>query len=87
MVIGGGATGSGVAWDLTLRGLNVILVEMGDVARHDGPEGDRPGAGKTIVDAWPESEFGGGSSTRKVAKMEEVDRRYHGAPAAFGGSS
>jgi glycerol-3-phosphate dehydrogenase len=32
VVIGGGATGSGVAWDLTLRGLNVTLVEMGDVA-------------------------------------------------------
>lgn len=32
VVIGGGATGSGVAWDLTLRGLSVALVEMGDVA-------------------------------------------------------
>ena len=34
---------------------------------------------KTIVDAWVESEFGGGSSARKVEKMEEIDRRYHGA--------
>lgn len=32
VVIGGGATGCGVAWDLTLRGLDVTLVEMGDVA-------------------------------------------------------
>jgi glycerol-3-phosphate dehydrogenase len=32
VVIGGGATGLGVAWDLTLRGLRVTLVEMGDVA-------------------------------------------------------
>src|ERR687893_3019960 len=32
VVIGGGATGTGVAWDLTLRGLRVTLVEMGDVA-------------------------------------------------------
>lgn len=32
VVIGGGATGAGVAWDLTLRGLRVTLVEMGDVA-------------------------------------------------------
>jgi glycerol-3-phosphate dehydrogenase len=32
VVIGGGATGTGVAWDLTLRGVRVTLVEMGDVA-------------------------------------------------------
>ena len=32
VVIGGGATGCGLAWDLTLRGLDVTLVEMGDVA-------------------------------------------------------
>ena len=32
VVIGGGATGTGVAWDLTLRGLGVTLVGMGDVA-------------------------------------------------------
>jgi glycerol-3-phosphate dehydrogenase len=32
VVIGGGATGTGVTWDLTLRGLRVTLVEMGDVA-------------------------------------------------------
>jgi glycerol-3-phosphate dehydrogenase len=31
VVIGGGATGAGVAWDLTLRGLDVTLVEMGDM--------------------------------------------------------
>ena len=36
---------------------------------------------KTIVDAWLESEFSGGSSARKVAKMEEIDRRYHEAEA------
>ncbi len=34
---------------------------------------------KLVVDAWLESEFGGGSSARKVEKMEEVDRRYHQA--------
>jgi ribose 5-phosphate isomerase B len=32
---------------------------------------------KTILDAWLESEFSGGSSARKVAKMEDIDRRYH----------
>ena len=31
LVIGGGATGLGVAWDLTLRGVKVILIEMGEV--------------------------------------------------------
>ncbi len=36
-----------------------------------------PELAKTIVDAWLEAEFSGGSSARKVAKMEEIDRRYH----------
>jgi glycerol-3-phosphate dehydrogenase len=31
LVIGGGATGLGVAWDLTLRGVQVTLIEMGEV--------------------------------------------------------
>ncbi len=31
VVIGGGATGAGVAWDLALRGVKVTLVEMGDM--------------------------------------------------------
>ncbi|MGH3089058.1 MAG: ribose 5-phosphate isomerase B [Rubrobacteraceae bacterium] len=38
-----------------------------------------PELAKTIVDAWLESEYGGGSSARKVEKMEEIDRRYHHA--------
>lgn len=32
LVIGGGATGGGLAWDAALRGLRVVLVEMGDLA-------------------------------------------------------
>ncbi len=32
LVIGGGATGGGLAWDAALRGLRVILAEMGDLA-------------------------------------------------------
>ncbi|MBV8953774.1 MAG: FAD-dependent oxidoreductase, partial [Solirubrobacterales bacterium] len=32
LVIGGGATGAGVAWDASLRGLDVVLVERGDLA-------------------------------------------------------
>lgn len=31
LVIGGGATGLGTAWDLALRGLSVAVAEMGDV--------------------------------------------------------
>ena len=31
LVIGGGATGLGTAWDLALRGLDVAVAEMGDV--------------------------------------------------------
>ncbi|MGC9220197.1 MAG: anaerobic glycerol-3-phosphate dehydrogenase subunit GlpA [Solirubrobacteraceae bacterium] len=32
LVIGGGATGAGIAWDASLRGLNVILVDRRDLA-------------------------------------------------------
>ena len=49
---------------------NAQVLTMG--GRVIGPE-----AAKTVLDAWLESEFGGGSSARKVEKMEEVDRRYH----------
>lgn len=38
-----------------------------------------PEAAKTVVDAWLASEFAGGSSAKKVEKIEEVDRRYHPA--------
>ena len=38
-------------------------------------------AAKTVLDAWLESEFAGGSSASKVEKMEEIDRRYHGNTA------
>ncbi len=33
LVIGGGATGLGIAWDAALRGLKVILLEQGDLAQ------------------------------------------------------
>ncbi len=33
LVIGGGATGTGVAWDASLRGLDVILVDRSDLAQ------------------------------------------------------
>lgn len=32
LIIGGGATGGGIAWDLALRGLRVVLADMGDLA-------------------------------------------------------
>src|SRR5215212_7769515 len=32
LVIGGGATGAGVAWDAALRGFDVVLVDRGDLA-------------------------------------------------------
>ena len=51
---------------------NAQVLTMGQ--RVIGPE-----AAKTVLDAWLESEFAGGSSAKKVAKMEEIDRRYHGA--------
>ncbi|MCC7353105.1 MAG: ribose 5-phosphate isomerase B [Anaerolineae bacterium] len=40
-------------------------------ARVIGPE-----AAKKVVEAWLPAEFAGGGSTRKVAKMIEVDSRY-----------
>lgn len=51
---------------------NAQVLTMGQ--RVIGPE-----AAKTVLDAWLESEFAGGSSAKKVEKMEEIDRRYHGA--------
>jgi glycerol-3-phosphate dehydrogenase len=33
LVIGGGATGAGVAWDAALRGLDVVLVDRSDLAQ------------------------------------------------------
>jgi len=53
---------------------NAQVLMMG--GRVIGPE-----AAKTVMDAFLESEFGGGSSAPKVAKMQETDRRYHGTPA------
>ena len=32
LVIGGGATGAGVAWDAALRGFDVVLADRGDLA-------------------------------------------------------
>ena len=32
VVIGGGATGTGILWDLALRGINAILIERHDLA-------------------------------------------------------
>lgn len=55
---------------------NAQVLTMGQ--RVIGPE-----LAKTIVEAWMDSEFvEGSSSAPKVAKMEEIDRRYHqSAPA------
>ena len=32
LVVGGGATGAGIAWDAALRGYDVILVDRADLA-------------------------------------------------------
>jgi ribose 5-phosphate isomerase B len=55
------------------RSNDAQVLTMG--ARVIGPE-----AAKTIVGAWLESEFDGGGSTRKVAKIVELERRLN--PAA-----
>src|SRR5689334_512923 len=45
-------------------------------ARVIGPE-----SAKTVVHAWLESEFAGGASTRKVAKIDRLDARGSSTPA------
>lgn len=47
---------------------NAQILTLG--ARVIGPE-----AAKTVVHAWLASEFAGGASTRKVDKIEELERR------------
>lgn len=51
---------------------NAQVITMGQ--RVIGPE-----LAKSVLDAWLASEFAGGSSAKKVEKMEKVDRRYHGS--------
>lgn len=47
---------------------NAQILTMG--ARVIGPE-----SAKTVVHAWLESEFAGGASTRKVEKIDKLERR------------
>jgi ribose 5-phosphate isomerase B len=53
---------------------NAQILTLG--ARVIGPE-----SAKTVVHAWLESEFAGGASSRKVAKLERLDERRSGAGA------
>jgi ribose 5-phosphate isomerase B len=47
---------------------NAQILTLG--ARVIGPE-----SAKTVVHAWLESEFAGGASSRKVEKIDELERR------------
>jgi len=51
---------------------NAQVLTMG--ARVVGPE-----LAKAVVQAWLDSEFEGGRSALKVAKIEDIDRRHHAA--------
>ena len=53
---------------------NAQVLTLG--ARVIGPE-----AAKTVVHAWLESEFAGGASTRKVEKIDDLERRLARDPA------
>jgi ribose 5-phosphate isomerase B len=53
---------------------NAQILTLG--ARVIGPE-----AAKTVVHAWLASEFAGGASTRKVDKIDELERRLAQDPA------
>lgn len=39
-----------------------------------------PSLGRYLIDIWLASEFGGGRSARKVAKIDQLDERLRGAP-------
>jgi glycerol-3-phosphate dehydrogenase len=69
LVIGGGATGLGVAWDACLRGVAVVLVEQGDLGQ--GTSGRYHGllhSGARYVISDP-------SSARACARENELLRR------------
>ena len=56
LVIGGGATGAGVAWDAALRGFDVVLVDRADLA--EGTSGRfhgllHSGAAMSSRTRWP----------------------------------
>src|SRR5436305_9161287 len=53
---------------------NAQILTLG--ARVIGPE-----SAKTVVHAWLESEFAGGASTRKVAKIDRLEERLSSAGA------
>jgi len=53
---------------------NAQVLTLG--ARVIGPE-----SAKTVVHAWLESEFAGGASTRKVAKIDRLEARGSSTPA------
>jgi ribose 5-phosphate isomerase B len=52
---------------------NAQILTLG--ARVIGPE-----SAKTVVHAWLESEFAGGASTRKVAKIDRLEERLSSVP-------
>ena len=81
LVIGGGATGAGVAWDAALRGFDVVLVDRRDLA--EGTSGRFHGllhSGRALR--------GQGSARRRGVHRREPDpapgrrrlRRGHGRP-------
>jgi len=60
------------------RSNDAQVLTMG--ARVIGPE-----AAKTVVGAWLDAEFDGGGSTRKVAKIVDLERRLGSPPASDDG--
>jgi glycerol-3-phosphate dehydrogenase len=74
VVIGGGATGLGVSWDLTLRGLRVALAEMGDVMT--GTSGRYHG----LLHTGARYAVSDGHSARECYQEHEILRRI-AAPA------
>lgn len=57
---------------------NAQVLTLG--ARVIGPE-----SAKTVVHAWLASEFAGGASTRKVEKIDDIERRLATTPEATAG--
>ena len=81
LVIGGGATGAGVAWDAALRGFDVVLVERGDLA--EGTSGRFHGllhSGGRYVVKDPRRRRGVRRRERDPARGHPGLHRGHGRP-------
>src|ERR1039458_10146010 len=63
VIIGGGATGAGILWDLSLRGISATLLEQGDIAH--GAKDDR-----AFFNQWWRAAEAAGIRSRRLSADE-----------------